>query len=957
MQTTRLWIVLGAAFVAGAFCPAAEQHLEFLRGLQERGYADVALEYLDLLDARKDLSPRIRETLDLERSNSYLAWARSTADAKLAEQRMAQAQSYLNKFAKEYPRHPRAAGATAFKAELALHRGQALLAGARRIPDAGRRAALLAGARPGLTEACKSLEDTLPVFRKWLAEMPAPAPGAAGNAARIERSELELAAMEIRFKAGLANYYLAQTYADPADPQRKQILEHAAKLFDDIYQDYRDSSHNGCLLAHLWQGRVLEELGQATTAYDIYEEVLAGANEDVRADSELAPIYAQAALCQLRVLAAAGKTAQCLDAAAQWLQAHKAWSGLAAYQGVMLEWAKAQLTLAKAATGDMRDRITSVATGVLRKVAESEGEYKDEAVQLLQRLSAGSGPENAGVDQYFVLGDAALNARQYPEAETNYRQALKLATAAKQQKLIAEAGRRVNRARLAQAAALFSAGKLEEAITAAGAVAREDLSDPSTGRAAVLALSAAAARYTAADTAHRPEEMERLKGIVDFVSKRWAGQPEADDARITLGQALLAGGDMSAAMAILGQVDAKSRRYPTVLFTLAQVQWRTYLEERRKDEAARSVEQMNQARAAAEKYLTQAADLLRHGPPGDSVAAAAQLAETQLLLAEIFLESAQYRQAVELLGPLVERVNMLKPETIDTVTFRTFMGAVRAYLGLGDTQRAADAALALLAIAQDQPEYNQSLVTFARIMARELQRAQAAKTAAVSGDTKTFAAATERYKALEQLLGKMLDALLKRQAFSLADMIHLGDLCAALGNNDQALTQYQRILDRVQKEPDSAEKAGRAIVRVRSQLVGLLRTQGKFEEAARQCDELIAKNPRALEPRMVKGYVLEDWAKQTPDKYDAAVAQWTEVRLLLSRLQPKPPEYYEVVYRVASCLYAQGQTTKQPARLQQAEQVLKSTLVLSPKLSGPDQVAQYRDLLKRIVAAREAAGK
>jgi tetratricopeptide (TPR) repeat protein len=488
-------------------------------------------------------------------------------------------------------------------------------------------------------------------------------------------------------------------------------------------------------------------------------------------------------------------------------------------------------------------------------------------------------------------------------------------------------------------------------------VAREDLSDPSTGRAAVLALTAAAARYAAADAAHRPQEMERLKSIVEFVGKRWAGQPEADDARITLGQALLVGGDMPAAMAALNQVTPKSRRYPTVLFTLAQVQWRAYLEERRKDEAARSVERMNQARATTEKYLTQAADLLRRGAAGDGVASAAQLAETQLLLAEVYLESQQYRQAVDLLGPLVERVNMLKPETIDSVTFRTFMGAVRAYLAVGDTQRAADTALALVAIAQDNAQYNESLVTFARLMARELQRAQAAKAAAVSGDTKTFAAATEKCKGLEHLLAKLLEPLVKRQELSLADMVHLGDLCAALGNNDQALLQYQRIMDRVQKDPEAAQKAGRVIIRVRAQLVGLLRTQGKFEEAARQCDELIAKNPRALEPRMVRGYVLDDWARRNPDKYDAAVAQWTEVRLLLSRLQPKPPEYFEVVYRVASCLYGQWQQTKEATRLQQAEQVLKSTLVLSPKLSGPEQVAQYRDLLKQITTAREKAGK
>jgi tetratricopeptide (TPR) repeat protein len=305
----------------------------------------------------------------------------------------------------------------------------------------------------------------------------------------------------------------------------------------------------------------------------------------------------------------------------------------------------------------------------------------------------------------------------------------------------------------------------------------------------------------------------------------------------------------------------------------------------------------------------------------------------------------------------VAKVSALRPETIDNATFRTFMGAVRAHLATGDTTRAGATIMSLIEVAQDNAQFNEVLVTFARLMARELDRAETAKTAAVSGDAKTFAEANAKVAGLKQLLRKMLDALLKRQQLSLADMVHLGDLCSVAGSNEQALAQYQRILDRVQQDPEAAQKAGRAIIRVRAQLVGLLRTQGKFEEAAKQCDELIAKNPRALEPRMVKGFILEDWAKQNPEKFVDAVAQWTEVRMMLGRMAQKPPEYYDVIYHTASCLFELYQKTKDAARLQQAEQVLKSTLVLSPNLNGQERVEQYRELLKRIAAAREAGGK
>ena len=108
---------------------------------------------------------------------------------------------------------------------------------------------------------------------------------------------------------------------------------------------------------------------------------------------------------------------------------------------------------------------------------------------------------------------------------------------------------------------------------------------------------------------------------------------------------------------------------------------------------------------------------------------------------------------------------------------------------------------------------------------------------------------------------------------------------------------------------------------------------------------------------MTKAQILEDWAKKDPSKYAAAVAQWTEVRSLLGRLPQKPPEFYEAVYRTASCLYGQWQATKDQSKLLQAEQVLKSTLIMYSKLIAPDLVAKYKELLKQITAARDKGGK
>jgi hypothetical protein len=133
----------------------------------------------------------------------------------------------------------------------------------------------------------------------------------------------------------------------------------------------------------------------------------------------------------------------------------------------------------------------------------------------------------------------------------------------------------------------------------------------------------------------------------------------------------------------------------------------------------------------------------------------------------------------------------------------------------------------------------------------------------------------------------------------------------------------------------------------------LLRKQGNFKEALDQVNELIKTHPRALEPLMEKGYILEGWAEKEPARFDESVSHWVMLRSKLQALRPKPPEYYEVMYRVAACLVREAEKSQDKAtildRSRKAEQVLKAALVLSPKLNGPDTVARYRVLLDKAI--------
>jgi hypothetical protein len=72
-------------------------------------------------------------------------------------------------------------------------------------------------------------------------------------------------------------------------------------------------------------------------------------------------------------------------------------------------------------------------------------------------------------------------------------------------------------------------------------------------------------------------------------------------------------------------------------------------------------------------------------------------------------------------------------------------------------------------------------------------------------------------------------------------------------------------------------------------------------------------------------------------------------------MQRKPPEYNEVIYNAAFCLMRQATITKDRTKARQAEQLLKATMVLNPKLNGPDMVARYKVLLDRATSFQKGA--
>ncbi len=454
--------------------------------------------------------------------------------------------------------------------------------------------------------------------------------------------------------------------------------------------------------------------------------------------------------------------------------------------------------------------------------------------------------------------------------------------------------------------------------------------------------------------AKKTAALERLKKYARLTEEAWPGKPEADDARMMLAQADLVQGKSDEALAGFEKIDPRSVRYPNALLLAAETYFRRWLAEKEKPQQSRNKAQMDADLDHALKNLSASLKLQqKKAEPGEPPSRS--LIETQLLLAEIKLNVGNAREAAALLQPLVDAVTASQPEEVDNTIVRIYAGAVQAYLAQDNLEKAVEIGMVLADWGPDVQNVNLTLVEVLKMLNAKRNLAEAA-VAASPGDANSPAAeeARTKLKSVTEMMNKLLVKMSSRKEFSLSASVYFADMCMAAGLPDVARETYLRVANRAEKDPAFARSGGKALTRVRAQLVDLLAKTGDYEEAYKQISPLAAANPRALDLLMTQGRILLSWSQRDPSHYKQAVEHWAKLRNMLQGMAKKPPEYFEATYNLAASLYGQAAESKDKTqaaeKAKQAEQLLKSTLVLSPDLSGPDMVEQYNALLKKASA-------
>ena len=970
MKTTRAVAVVFSSIMLWSAAPATlaeEQPLRFLHALQRNGYGDMAVEYLTILDQQADLTQEVREVWDLEMSESLKVAAAGAFDEREYEAMMEQSQKYLAKFLQEKPDHPDAAIATASWGDFLMARALGSLRAAKLADekDKSQHEKHLANARALLTDAREKFEQAEKKFRTRLAELPPPPTSRTRRGERdaaIEaRQQSEADLHEARFQLALIEYYLAETCADPKDPERTAALLKAAQAFDDIFQRNRGNVIG--LYAHMWHGKTAEELDNLQMAMDIYDEVLANAPSPTERSPEtgLEPLFAQVEHFRM-IIVAKQKPRQFVPEATGWLREFRRLRETDGYQGIALELAKAKLALAAKATGQEKVKITAEVLQLVTECAKIRSQYQQELVLMRREIlkRAGRDLEANTFDEAVAWGNAAVETSDWTNAMEAYEKAIAIAekTKLKDPAGIAAVRDAIDRGELMIAHELFNQGKLNECMETVGKIVHDPQGhvkkqSDAAAQASTLGVTAALNLYVAAGENAKPAALKRLMEAAEFTEKNWPNKPEADDARMARGQAKLVVGKVAEAIDIFNRVNPKSERYPTARYMAGQNYWRLYVTEKTKAKAAAEKDQTAAYRAKAKECLTTALKVFRESSkPGEPTPS--YMFSTQLLLAEICNEGGEPEQAATLYQPLVDAAKADKPKTFDVNTIRIFLGAVRAYAAFGQIDKAGEASDVLIELGPDTLQVNHVLVEFARLLNLERKKAEARVTELENtGDVDAVAAAHTQLASVETLLGKTLVTLSERQELGLGHMMFIGQAMNTVGMTAEASRQFQKVLGRMETDPEFAKQAERAMSLIRTELLKVLRKQGIYEEALKQVNQLIKENPRALEPLMEKGRILEAWAEKDPTKFDEAVGHWTMLRSRLQGMRKKPDEYYDVMYNVAKCLVREAEKCNDKAiildRAKKAEQVLKSALILSPKLNGPDTVARYKVLVEKAI--------
>jgi tetratricopeptide (TPR) repeat protein len=299
-------------------------------------------------------------------------------------------------------------------------------------------------------------------------------------------------------------------------------------------------------------------------------------------------------------------------------------------------------------------------------------------------------------------------------------------------------------------------------------------------------------------------------------------------------------------------------------------------------------------------------------------------------LADIYLEISKPDDALKLLSPLAG-IAMQTAQSGPAFS-RLMADLLRAHVANNQVDQAMND-MSVLEKAGGGTSLTQLYYSLGKLLEKEMEALK----------KKGNSAALNRTKVAYQ---KFLTALAGSKSGQTYESLEwAGENMLTLQNYKEAEEVFTKILKDYGEDKKFKDQPGsdNKIFRTRIKMSAALRGGRKFGEAESLISQLIQENPRAIEPLMEKGMLLEDQAAAGKGRgaWSAAFKQWQSIAARLGTARVKPPEYYEAWYHAAVALNKEGKP-------KEAKQTLASIMRLSANVGGPEMKQKYKTMIDQI---------
>ena len=907
-------IALVAPLAIGADEPSVEssQALKFLMGLRERGYHDLARDYLQTLRDDPNTPADLKVAIDYHEGRSLLEEATLSGDIDKKTGLLDAARAKLDEFARAHPKHPLAPEALMQLARLYVERGHTALLQSKETTG-NEAEAKLSAARAAFAAARKAYSSVIPVLTASHEAFPKFIPE--GNPQREQKRLALEALMDGLLQSAVVDYEEAQTWP-PGSKERNDLLDKGVASFEGLYKDYR--SQLSGQTARMLQGKSYEEKGELGPAMGIYNELL---GQGIR-DPQFNEMRRRVAYYRIIVDGKRNEHALAVDEAARWLQENPRSQTDQFGLGVKLELAKNLLAMLPQLNEADREEATRKATDRLTEVVRYFSPYKAEALELLGKYKPKSTLTDAQIaslsyEDAKAQADSAMQTHEWDRAIRLWKHAIRRADPTKDLA-------RANEARYFLSYCFYSAGRYYEAAVTAEHLARRYPTRDFGPKSVPVVLGAYKEAYDRYAQIDRGSDLKHLLDFAEYASETWPSSDEGDLARVYLGKILLGQGQYREAAAALEAIRPDSPRKLDAQVEAGDAHWRLAQSFRREGKTGEAEAQEKEA------YDLTASALEARKKAGTAATDPALIVNTNAL-AEILRATGKPKEALALLEPLQKALGSGNLSA-DVAPLYEGLLTVLLQAHIADGQSAQ--AIADMKLLEKSGIAAEKLTGLYYDLSQSLEGEMEAQKA--RNDSAGYRRTQDAYK-------QFLSALAASEAGqSYESLLFAGRSMLAMGMAKESEAVLNRMLDRFGNDPEFLKnpKAQAALTFVKLKKAEALRKEKKFEPAKALVNDLITQNRGVLDPLMEKGYLLEDWARADPagGRWNASFAYWKDRAAQLSRTRPRRVEYYECVYHMAVALQNLGKKAD-------AARTLRGVMTLSPSVGSPEMKAKYQALM------------